>query len=273
MDMATEDFGGLPQDKPSVARMYDYFLGGAHNFEVDRNAAEQALKIYPDGARVMQANRAFLRRAVTFLVAQGLSQFLDIGSGIPTVGNVHEVAQRANPATHVVYVDIDPVAVAHGKTILTDTHNATVVQADARLPGYILTHPEVLRLLDFRAPIVVLLVALLHFIIDDEDAYDLVHHLRDALAPGSYIVITHVTDENVPRDVVEQSEKLYARSTTPATFRTRARIAKFFDGFDLVDPGLVYVPLWHPEEPNDLFLDQPERSVILAGVGRKPKCS
>src|SRR2546423_11334318 len=146
--------------------MYDYFLGGYHNFEIDRKAAEAAIAIYPDFALVMRANRAFLRRAVEYLVAQGVDQFLDIGSGIPTVGNVHEVAQRANPAARVVYVDSDPVAVAHSSAILQGTANTAVIRADTRHPAQILGHPDVRRLLHFDKPLALLLVFILHFIID-----------------------------------------------------------------------------------------------------------
>ncbi len=270
MNKQTEDAGGFLQDKPSAARMYDHFLGGSHNFEIDRVAAERILEIYPDSARVLRANRAFLRRAVVYLVTQGVAQFLDIGSGIPTAGNVHEIAQRLNPAARVVYVDIDPVAVAHSQAILRDNPNAAVIQADACESERLLTHPDVQKLLDFRTPIAVLLVALLHFVTDDADAYKLVQTLRDALLPGSYIVITHSMNENVPRDVIRQSERVYEGSMNPAKFRSHAQIERFFNGFELIDPGLVYVPLWHPENSDDIFLDQPERSVIVAGVGRKP---
>lgn len=261
--------GDAPQDKPSVARMYDYFLGGYHNFAIDRQAADQLTALYPDTPLVMQANRAFLRRAVRFLVAQGVDQFLDLGSGIPTAGNVHEVAQARNPAARVVYVDIDPVAVAHSEAILEDNPNATAIQADARQPEAILAHPEVRRLLDLDQPLAVLLVALLHFVTDDRQAYDLVRALREALAPGGYLVISHASYEHLPREMIARGERLYAQTPTPLKSRSRAAIARFFDGVDLVDPGLVYAPLWRPARADDLFLDQPARSNSLVGVGRK----
>jgi hypothetical protein len=257
-------------DKPNPARMYDYFLGGAHNFAIDRQAAEQVAAIMPDLPRIMQANRAFLRRVVTFLVEQGIDQFLDIGSGIPTVGNVHEIAQDINPATRVVYVDIDPIAVRQSEALLRQNPNTTIIQADARQPEYILSHPEVCRMLDFTKPVAVLLVAVLHFVTDDVEAERLVRVFRDAIPSGSYVVITHGTYEGAPRNLIEQSEQLYARTTTPVKTRSGVDIGRFFEELDLIEPGLVYIPRWHPESPDDLFLDQPERSVGFAGVGRKP---
>ena len=256
-------------DKPNAARIYDYLLGGYHNFEIDRLAAKTLFEFYPDVRLSVQACRAFLRRVVNFLVEQGIDQFLDIGSGMPTVGNVHEVAQKANPAARVVYVDIDPVAVAHAKIILKDNPNATAIRADARWPDQILNHAEVKRLLDFSQPVGVLFLLLLHAIPDDEEAYSTAHTLRDGLASGSYIAISHGTYDNAPPEAIEQMEKLSARTPTPGKYRSRADIQRFFDGFEVVEPGLVYLPLWHPEGPDDVFLDQPERALTFGGVGRK----
>lgn len=256
-------------DQPSPARMYDYFLGGSHNFPIDRQVAEHVLTIYPDAALNARVNRAFLRRAVRFLVGQGIDQFLDIGSGIPTVGNVHEVAQQGNPGARVVYVDCDPIAVHHSIGTLKDIPTATAIQADARQPEDILTHLEVRRLLDFGRPIAVLLLAVLPFITDDVEARSAVNSLREVLASGSYIAIAHGTYEGAPRDVLEQAERLYAGTTNPAKGRSRSEILSFFNGLDLIEPGLVYAPLWRPESPQDLFLDQPERSILLVGIGYK----
>lgn len=254
-------------DRPSPARMYDYYLGGSHNFAADRAAAEQAMALWPDLPLIMQANRAFLRRAVQFLVGQGIDQFLDIGSGIPTVGNVHEVAQRANPAAHVVYVDVDPVAVAHGRAILAGNERAAAISGDARRPAEILGQPDVRRLLDPRRPLGLLLVAVLHFIPDIDEITRLVGEFRAALAPGSFVAISHASHEGRPRESREH-EALYRRTPMPMTMRSHAEIAACFDGFDLVAPGLVYLPLWRPEGPDDLFLDRPERCTGFAGVGR-----
>ncbi|MEJ2211651.1 MAG: SAM-dependent methyltransferase [Anaerolineae bacterium] len=183
----------IPLDKPNPARIYDYLLGGYHNFEQDRAVAEQMVQIYPDLFLTAQVNRSFLRRAVTFLLAQGIDQFLDIGSGIPTMGNVHEVAQAANPEAHVVYVDVEPVAVAHGRTMLAGNERAAAIRADVREPEAILAHPEVKRLLDFERPVGLLMVALLHYVIDDAVAYRAVERLRRAMAPGSYMALAHTT--------------------------------------------------------------------------------
>lgn len=256
-------------DKPNVARMYDYFLGGFHNFEIDRIAAEQVIAVHPDVPQAAWVNRAFLRRAVQFLAAQGIDQLLDIGSGIPTAGNVHEIAQKINPATRIVYVDIDPIAVRHSNMILESNPQAVAIRADARQPEQILAYPEVLRLLDFKRPLGLLLVAMLHFVGDDEEAYRLVRVLRDALAPGSYVAISHISHEGFPPEVVAQMEELYTRSTNPVKVRSRVQIARFFEGLELVEPGLVYAPAWRPEDASDLSSDRPERSGIFAGIGCK----
>jgi hypothetical protein len=259
----------IPLDKPNVARIYDYWLGGYHNFEIDRAMGEKVVEIYPDVRLAARSNRAFLRRAVEFCLAQGIDQFLDVGSGLPTVGNVHEIAQAANPAAHVVYVDIDPVAVMHSRAILKDNPNATAIQADARQMDQIINHAEVRGLLDFGRPVAALLVALLHAIPEDEGAYGAVRTLRDALAPGSYMVISHSTLEGVPEEI-KRLQKLFAHSGSPTNLRSFAEIRRFFDGLELVEPGLVYYPLWRPEGPDDDLLDCPERCTASAGVGRKP---
>lgn len=249
--------------------MYDYFLGGSHNFPVDRQAAEAIKRVYADFPLLLHANRAFLRRAVDFLAARGVQQFLDLGSGIPTVGNVHEIAERAAPASRVVYVDIDPIAVAHSELLLRGNPQAAVIQADVRRPEEILNHPQVQRQLDFDRPIALLLVALLHFITDDEEAYALVRRLRDALPPDSFVVISHASADGMPAQQNEQLERLYGQTSNPVKTRSRTEIARFFDGLELVEPGVVFFPLWHPESPDDLFLQQPSRSSGYAGVGRK----
>ena len=260
----------IPLDRPSAARMYDYALGGYHNFEIDRRAGDQVATIFPDLPLALRANRAFMRRAVTFLVEQGIDQFLDLGSGIPTVGNVHEVAQAHNPAARVVYVDSDPIAVRHSELILQDNPNATVLQADVRDPEFILDHPEARRLLDLSRPLAVMIVALFHFVPDDAEAYHVVSAVRDAVASGSYLAISHASTEGISRDLVQQMERAYGASAIPFKFRSRAQLLPFFTGFDLIEPGLVYMPLWRPDDPDDLLLDHPERTTGLAGVGRKP---
>ena len=254
-------------DRPSAARMYDYYLGGSHNFAIDRHAAEQAMALWPDLPLIMQANRAFLRRAVRFLVAQGITQFLDIGSGIPTVGNVHEVAQAADPGSRVVYVDIDPVAVAHSRAILAGNPGAAVVHGDARDPDRLLGQAEVQRLLDLDQPVAVLMVALLHFVPEDKDATRLVRRLREAIAPGSYLALSHASAEGRPAES-ESHTQLYARTSTPMMMRSRREIEQFFDGLQIVEPGVVYLPLWRPDSPDEVD-EHPERFTGFAGVGRK----
>ena len=260
-----------PLDMPSAARIYDYMLGGYHNFEIDRQVARKLLEVFPETRLAAQACRAFLRRVVNFLVEQGIDQFLDIGSGIPTVGNVHSVAQKTIPTARVVYVDIDPIAVAHSVAMLKDNPYATAIQADARQPDFILNHPEVKHLLDFSRPAAVLFITFLHYIVDDDQALKSVRTFRDALAPGSYIAISHGTTDNAPPGVTEGAEKLSAMTPTPSKYRARADILKFLDGLELVEPGLVHIPLWHPEGPDDPFLDRPEEVLNWGGVGRKVK--
>ncbi|MBM4464806.1 MAG: hypothetical protein FJ014_04440 [Chloroflexi bacterium] len=261
--------GGVALDRPSAARIYDYALGGYHNFEIDRLMAEKLFALYPDARLAAQACRAFLRRVVNFLATQGIDQFLDIGSGIPTVGNVHEVAQNANPAARVVYMDIDPVAVAHSKAILKDNPNATAIRGDVRQPEQILNHVEVRSLLDFSKPMAVLLLTMLHFVTDDDQAIGTVRTLRHALVPGSYIAISHGTYDNAPSEVIKQVEEIGKGTPTPPKYRSQAQIRELFEELEVVEPGLVYLSLWRPEGPDDVFLDWPERSLTWGGVGRK----
>ncbi|MFC3381949.1 SAM-dependent methyltransferase [Couchioplanes azureus] len=233
-----------PAHRPSSARIYDALLGGNHNFAADREAAQHLLAAIPGAGEMARANRAFLHRAVRFLLDRGIRQFLDIGSGIPTVGNVHEVAQRRVPGARVVYVDIDPVAVAHSNDILKDNPSAVAVQADMRFPEAILEHPDVRALLDLGEPVGLLLVAMLHFVPDD-DAYTAVARLRAALPPGSYIVISHGVLETVADAATEQVTALYRRTDVSAAHgRTRAQILRFFGDAVLVPPGLVWVHEW-----------------------------
>ncbi len=231
--------------------------------------ARKFVEILPRAPLIMRANRAFVPRVVKYLAGQGVDQFLDIGSGIPTVGNVQEIAQEIDPAARVVYVDIDPIAVRHSEEILRDNPNTAVIQADARDTQAILDHPEALRLLELSKPTAVLMNSVLLFLTYDEEAYRVVRALRDALAPGSYTGLSHAA-ESASREEVEDSVKLYAASGNPMKLRSRAEIERFFDGLDLVEPGLVYLPLWRPESPDDLYLDQPSLSGNLGAVGRKP---
>jgi hypothetical protein len=257
---------GIDVERPSSARIYDYALGGAHNFAVDRAVAEQLLAVYPQGPQVAQANRAFLRRAVEFLVDAGIRQFLDIGSGIPTVGHVHDIAQAKAPESRVVFVDIDPVAVEHSRLMLAGNDLTAVVQQDVRRPEQILAAPEVQRLLDFEKPIAVLAVALFHFITDDPR--HLVARLTEPLVAGSYLVISHATQDG--EQDWAAAKVAYDRAGIQGTTRSRAQVEALFGGFDLVEPGVVWVPMWRPESSYDVFFDQPAAAGVYAGVGRKP---
>ncbi|MFF5607177.1 SAM-dependent methyltransferase [Streptomyces cellulosae] len=253
---------------PSVSRMYDYYLGGSHNFEVDREAARRAMEFMPGLPKVMQANRAFMRRAVRFAVAEGVTQFLDIGSGIPTFGNVHEVAQAADPEARVMYVDHDPVAVAHSKVVLEGNDRADILAADLRKPQEILGSDEVGRLIDLNRPVALLLVAILHFVEEADDPYGAVAELREALAPGSMLVLTHATYEGIPLppERAEGAVDVYRDMRNPLIMLTRDEIARFFEGYDMVEPGLVPMPRWRPDTvPED---EDPYAFSGLAGVGR-----
>jgi SAM-dependent methyltransferase len=255
-------------ERPSVARMYDFFLGGSHNFAIDREAVRQVLAVAPEAALVAQANRAFLRRAVRFLVDSGVRQFLDIGSGIPTVGNVHEIAQRLDPQARVMYVDTDPVAVAHSRQMLGGDERTGIIQEDLRQPERIVHHPDVRKLLDFDQPIAVMIVAVLHFLPDQDDPAGILATVRDALAPGSCLVLSQASVEGRDEQV-DGVGSVYRKAGSELHFRTRDQIARIFDGFDLVPPGLVWLPQWRPEERPD-GADQAYRAeqTVICGVGQ-----
>ncbi|MEU7726789.1 SAM-dependent methyltransferase [Streptomyces sp. NPDC040724] len=266
---------GIDISVPSVSRIYDYYLGGSHNFEVDRQAARRAMEFMPGLPKIMQANRAFMRRAVRHAVAEGVTQFLDIGSGIPTFGNVHEVAQAASPEARVVYVDHDPVAVAHSRAVLDGDDRTDIVAADLRKPKEILAAPEVGRLLDLERPVALLLVAVLHFLEDSDDPYAAVAGLRDALAPGSLLILTHASYEGIPltEEVAGGVVDVYRDIRNPLVMRTGQQIADFFDGFQLLEPGLVSMPDWRPDRPSgEAEGETPEDPYAFSGfggVGRK----
>ncbi|MEU3275843.1 SAM-dependent methyltransferase [Streptomyces antibioticus] len=253
---------------PSVSRIYDYYLGGSHNFEVDREAARKAMEFMPGLPKIMQANRAFMRRAVRWAAGEGVTQFLDIGSGIPTFGNVHEVAQTARPGARVVYVDHDPVAVAHSEAVLAENADADVVAADLRKPREILDSPQVRALIDLDRPVALLLVAILHFVEDADDPYTAVAELSAALAPGSMLVLTHASYEGIPLPTERAggAVDVYKDIRNPLIMRSRDGIARFFEGYDMVEPGLVPMPEWRPDTaPED---EDPYAFSGFAGVGR-----
>jgi hypothetical protein len=259
-----------PEQRPSNARVYDYFLGGYHNFAVDREAAERIIAVEPDFALILRANRAFLRRAVLFALDAGVRHFLDLGAGIPTVGSVHEVARAMDPAARVAYVDVDPIATALSQDILAGDPHAVAIQADAMQPDQVLGHPDVQRLLDLRQPVALLLVAFLHLVADDDAALSVVRHFRDAIAPGSYLAITHATGAFSPERSA-RTATVFNRATSQVTLRSREQIERYFEGLDLTEPGIVPTPLWRPDSPEDLFVNEPERAQAFAGVALKPQ--
>lgn len=278
-DTVTTWMGGVPLSRPpwaptsidltrpSAARVYDYYLGGSHNFAVDRAMADEAMRLWPELPQIMQANRSFLRRAVRYLTSQGITQFIDIGSGIPTAGNVHEVAQRANPDARVVYVDNDPVAVTHSRAILADSAGAAIVQADLRSPEQIFDDDALQGLVDLTRPVALLLVAVLHFVPDEDDPYGLVARLIAQLPQGSYLAISHASSDGHP-ELAASHQRLYERTPTPMTMRTGEQIERFFSGTRLVSPGLVPIPRWRPdEEPHQPDDGTGARMVGYAGVG------
>jgi O-methyltransferase involved in polyketide biosynthesis len=272
-----DDTARSPYQKPATAaRIYDYVLGGTHNFPADREAAKLAIQQFPLIPARARANRALLRRMVRYLADTGVRQFLDIGSGMPTEGNVHEIAQAIAPDSQVVYVDIDPVAVAESLEILDGNGRATAIAGDLRKPQAILDHPQVRALLDFEQPIALLLAAVLHFVPDDEEANAAVSQLLGALPPGSYLAVSHSAAEGFElgkagKDSVKIAQNIYKRQTaTPITLRTRDQIARFFGGCaGLVEPGLVWMTAWRPapDDPAD-FAGDPPRSGQWAGIGR-----
>jgi S-adenosyl methyltransferase len=258
---------------PNPARIYDYLLGGKDNYPADREVAEQLAAIAPVARDVVHDNRAFLRRAVRLLAREaGIRQFIDLGSGLPTQGNVHEIAQAIAPDARVVYVDHDAMVVTHSRALLAGD-NTVAIQADLREPDVILGHPEVRELIDFDQPIALLLVAILHFIPDDEDPFGIVARFRDALPAGSYLVISHGTrDVPVRPDMSAEAmaemgarvEQLYQQTTAFIVTRPHAQVERFFDGFDLVDPGLVEIQRWRPDEANSTL-----PGGLYGGVGRR----
>ena len=249
------------------ARVYDYWLGGKDNFAADREAGEQALKAYPQLAEAVRSNRAFLVRAVGFLTGPaGVRQFLDIGTGIPSAENTHEVAQREAPDSRIVYVDNDPIVLLHAQTLLRSTAAGACdyIQADLRDPARILS--EAGRTLDFGQPVALMLLAILQFIPDDADPWGLVAQLMAPLPPGSYLVVSHPTDDFNPNRQGESIQRYNERVAEQATLRGHEETVRFFAGLELVEPGVVAVAKWRPH--SDVEADRP--SSMWCGVARKP---
>jgi hypothetical protein len=256
---------GIDFERANAARIYDYFLGGAHNFASDRAQAAKIVAANPDMPRVCRLNRDFLGRVVRWCLAQGVDQFLDLGSGVPTVGNVHEIALRQRPGARVAYVDFEPVAVHHARELTAEFDGVSVIQGDLRQPEVVLDDPGVAGLLDFDRPVAILAVAVLHFIDDDLPA--IFGRYRDALCPGSVVALNHGSadhDDPVLAESVRATERGYRGSATPVVLRDRAQIRALLDGFELVPPGLVDPVHWPVSNPDA------EPIGAYAAVGRVP---
>ncbi|KOV84811.1 hypothetical protein ADL03_15425 [Nocardia sp. NRRL S-836] len=254
-------------DIPSAARVYDHLLGGGHNFAVDRQLAEELKAAQPGVVRIARENRAFLRRAVLFMINAGVRQFLDLGSGIPTVGNVHEIAQAAAPGARVVYVDHEPIAVAHSRLLLADNTNADIVDADITRPEDVLAAEQTRRLLDFDQPVGLLAVTIGHYIAPEADPVGVFARYRDALAPGSFLGLTHLTDDftAIRGEQIVSTMKSSRDSIFP---RTREEVLALFTGYQLVEPGLVTTSTWRPGS-GLAGAGHSEQDGLYAGVGRR----
>jgi hypothetical protein len=269
--MVDDDVSAVPTDVidvPNGARIYDVMLGGKDNYLADRRAAEAILRANPAAWRTARANRGFLGRAVRTVAAEGgVRQFLDIGTGLPTQQNVHEVAQAAAPESRVVYVDVDPVVVAHANALLGGTAGVGVVEGDLRWPRHILDHAVTSHLIDFSQPVGVMLVAILHFVADADDPDGIIATFREVLAPGSYLILSHTVDEMPPQEH-ETALANFQRAGTPLHPRSRNRIRRFFDGFELLEPGLVDVHDWRPDGTGEPL--EGSTWTLAGGVGRLP---
>jgi hypothetical protein len=256
---------GIDMKTPSPARMYDYYLGGKDNFPVDREAAERALAAFPAGRDLAWANRNFMISAVNFLARKGIDQFIDVGTGIPTSPNVHEVARSVIPAAKVAYIDNDPMVLVHDRELLAGAEGIVAVAGDARRAEEFSKDPGLRKMIDFTRPVGVLFVAVLHFVTDEEDPWGSVAFLRDLIAPRSYLVLSHVTSDSSDPTALHAIHDAYKGAAAPAVFRTEREIGRFFDGFRLVYPGITDVSDWHP-------MVQPQLTPglrVIGGVGEK----
>ncbi|WP_405387935.1 SAM-dependent methyltransferase [Streptomyces sp. NBC_01102] len=259
----------IDTSKPHPARMYDWFLGGKDNYPVDEAMGRQMLAVEPGVPVMAKVNRAFMHRATRWLAGRGIRQFLDIGTGIPTEPNLHQVAQRAEPTTRVVYCDNDPIVLAHAEALLSGTPEGAIdyVQADARDVDAILEHAS--NTLDFGKPVALSLISLLHFVSDEDGAYELVDRLTGVLAPGSHVVISHLTADFHPEEA-RKVDEMYRRNTLTLAPRNRAQFAAFFEGLDVVEPGIVAAEAWHPELGDPIPGQEDIISAGYVAVGRKP---
>ena len=269
MTPQTPPGNGIDTTVPNVARIYDYLLGGKDNFAADREAARQLIEAIPDVAAIARDNRSFLGRVVRYLATHGgIRQFLDLGGGLPTQANVHELAQRVAPGARVVYVDNDPVVASHGRALLASGDQVGMVFGDLRDPAGILRHPDVLAVLDLAQPVAVLCTSTLHFVADDAEPHAIIAEYRDRMAPGSYLAISHGTLEEDPGGEGGKAETVYRRASSQLHVRPLPEVRRFFDGFELVEPGLTWITEWRPEPGT---APTGRRHSMRGGVGRKPK--
>ena len=263
-----EQLPGVDIAVPNVARMWDYYLGGSENTDADREAARLVLGVAPDVPLAALENREFLKHAVRFLVVEaGISQFIDIGPGLPTRGNLHQLARQHDKHARVAYVDNDPVVLACGCVHIAGNTGVTLIDGDLRDPEGILEHPGLRGLIDFSHPVALSLTLLLHFVRDEEDPYGSVANLCNALCPGSYLVISHVTGGKRDDGALGQIAEVYNQATAPLVMRTEEEIARFFSGFEVVEPGIVFLSQWRPV--TEYYAGGGTRWAY-AGVGRKP---
>ncbi|TDD10867.1 SAM-dependent methyltransferase [Nonomuraea deserti] len=260
--------------RPSVSRVYDFMLGGKDNYEADRELARLALEVAPDAPEAAQANREFLKRVVRHLAAEaGIRQFLDLGSGLPTRGNVHEIAQASAPGTRVVYVDHDPIVLVHGRALLAVDDTTTVVEADIREPEGIADHPEIRKLIDFGEPVGLLMFAILHHLTDAENPAGIAARMVSRLAPGSFLAVSHFCNPGQAHPEVSRqaytAEKLFNQHLGAGRWRTREEILACFDGLDILEPGLVPLPEWRPD-PGDQAEPGITYHTFVGAVARKP---
>ena len=259
---------GVDPSKPSAARIYDCFLGGNHNFAADRAVAARAIELVPELPKIMQANRAFLRRAVRVAASRGIRQFLDLGSGIPTEGNVHEVARAVDAQARVAYVDLEPTAVLHAREILGDDPRTLALQGDLQRPEGFLADPRLRELIDFDQPVCVLMIAVLHFVPESPQLAAALAAYREVAAAGSALVISHATG-SARQGALDRVADLYNRTGTPLVLRDDAQVHDLFAGWELLDPGIVFSPLWRPDDRQPP-VDDPAAYITLAGMGIKP---
>ncbi len=254
------------RSRPSIARVYDAVLGGKNNYPIDRAVARKLTTAFPDGGEGAWVNRALLGRAARYIARHGVDQFLDLGSGLPTVQNTHEMAQAVNPTAAVVYVDNDPIVLAHGEALLAGNPHTRVVTADLRDPAAIMANPQITGFLDLARPVGLILNAVIHHIPDEGDPLGLVNEYKRRIAPGSYLLLTHICSSSQQTRALEAEMVQALGSGRP---RSMGEIATFFDGLEMVEPGVVYLPYWHPETPVDAPLGI-GGLLYAGGLGRKP---